>query len=98
MIQTSLVAGKFDLVFIYKQTLIDVNPSESSVKRLKKRWGIKGTRSQKHTLESISGPITELKTRYSMAGARKVTEFLRTQFDMHVPEYVKPVLALHQAR
>ncbi|KAH8100012.1 hypothetical protein BXZ70DRAFT_907606 [Cristinia sonorae] len=60
--------------------------SVSSVKRLRKRFGLKGTRQQAHTKDSILGPILEIREQYPTYGARKITDTLRLKFDIKVPE------------
>ncbi|KAJ7630220.1 hypothetical protein FB45DRAFT_1150186 [Roridomyces roridus] len=65
----------------------------SSVKRFRKKWGLKSTRQQKHTPETILQYVLDIKSKYPHRGTLAVRKNLRQEFGMHVAENtVKEVL------
>ncbi|KAI9070331.1 hypothetical protein FKP32DRAFT_1663038 [Trametes sanguinea] len=59
---------------------------QRSVRRLRERWGLQGTRKQKHTMETIHDAVQEIRKRYPNMGARGMAVHLRQKYEMRVPE------------
>jgi hypothetical protein len=57
---------------------------------MRKQMGLERTRSQKHDLETIQIPMTELRKKYPMAGAREMTSLLFHEKGMSVSRSVQP--------
>ena len=62
--------------------------SVSSLKRRRKEWGLFSTRQQKHTSESISGPVTEIRKRFPNRGQEGIKKALLIEYKMKVPRPV----------
>ncbi|KAI1781732.1 hypothetical protein LXA43DRAFT_1036355 [Ganoderma leucocontextum] len=62
--------------------------SDTTVKRLRKKWGLMKTRTQRHTLESIHPYLIEIKKTYPNRGATKLTQALRLTHNVWVPREV----------
>ncbi|KAL4269040.1 hypothetical protein AB1N83_001842 [Pleurotus pulmonarius] len=60
--------------------------SDTSVKRLRKRWGLKGTRQQKHTFETLAPFIQEIRARFPSMGARSMVSALRLDYGVKAAE------------
>ncbi|KAH9895573.1 hypothetical protein C8Q73DRAFT_644418 [Cubamyces lactineus] len=60
--------------------------SQRSVRRLRDRWGLRGVRSQKHTLETIHAKVQEIRQRFPTMGARSMVVHLRQNYGIRVPE------------
>lgn len=63
--------------------------SERSVRRLRNRedWGLKSTKRQGHTVESIAQAAQEIRGRFPTMGARAMVTTLRQDYGIRVPEY-----------
>jgi hypothetical protein len=72
----------FPFVLLYLQVF-----SVSSVKRLRRRWGLLSTRQQKHNFETIANYIQEIRKRFPFRGAENIRKMLRQNHGMHVPRY-----------
>ncbi len=57
-----------------------------TVKRFRASLGLKSTRQQHHSLESISVPIQDIRERFPMMGARGLVTKLRKEFNLRVAE------------
>ena len=68
--------------------LSNYHPSVSSLKRRRKEWGLLSTRQQKHTLESIAGPLAEIRKRYPNRGRESMKKALLIEYKMKVPRSV----------
>lgn len=62
--------------------------SVSSLKRRRKEWGLFSTRQQKHTSESISGPVAEIRKRFPNRGQEGIKKALLIEYKMKVPRPV----------
>jgi len=60
----------------------------TSYKAIRKRLGLLSTRQQGHTVESIRGPIEELRIMWPKAGARDMVGLLEQKYDIKVARYV----------
>nr|VWP02435.1 N/A [Ganoderma boninense] len=58
---------------------------DTTVKRLRKKWGLAKTRKQAHTLETIHPYLVEMKKTYPERGATKLTQALRLTHSVWVP-------------
>lgn len=63
-------------------------PSVASLKRRRKEWGLLSTRQQKHTLDSISGPVAEIRKRFPNRGQDGMKKALLIEYKMKVPRSV----------
>lgn len=63
--------------------------SLTTLKAWMKEWGLTGTRKQAHTIETIAEPVGFLRAQYPTAGSRQLRDYLRTQYNMRVPRYVR---------
>jgi len=55
---------------------------------MRKSMGLERARSQKHTLETLQGPISELRKKFPMAGACEMTSLLFHEKGMSVSRSV----------
>lgn len=55
------------------------------VQRLRKKWGLKSTRQQAHTIETIAVHVAEIKRRFPNRGADSITKALRIENNIRVP-------------
>ncbi|KAF7974335.1 hypothetical protein HWV62_12390 [Athelia sp. TMB] len=58
--------------------------STISLRRLRKKWGLKRARQQKHTFDSISDYVREIRVRFPFRGAETIRKSLRQNHGMHV--------------
>ncbi|KAI9058419.1 hypothetical protein FKP32DRAFT_1582018 [Trametes sanguinea] len=73
----------------HMQDHIDMNQyglSYRSIRRLRVRYGLQGTRKQMHTLESIHSTVAQIRSRFPNMGARSMVVHLRQNYGMRVPE------------
>ncbi|ETW77826.1 hypothetical protein HETIRDRAFT_326132 [Heterobasidion irregulare TC 32-1] len=56
-----------------------------SVRRLRKKWGLRSTRQQQHTVASIAEHVAEIKTRFPGGGADSVKKTLLFERNIRVP-------------
>jgi hypothetical protein len=66
-------------------TLILLLPSVSSIKQLRRKWGLKSTRQQQHTSESIASAIRTIRKSYPSRGAETIRKQLRMEFGIRAP-------------
>ncbi|KIK57351.1 hypothetical protein GYMLUDRAFT_246999 [Collybiopsis luxurians FD-317 M1] len=59
--------------------------STRSVKCLCTKWGLKGTRQQKHMLDSIWDAVVEAHIKYPFRGAKSIRDYLFDTKDMQIP-------------
>ena len=59
--------------------------SISSIKRLRGKWGLKSTRQQQHTSESIANAIQTIRKSYPSRGAETIRKQLRMEFGIRAP-------------
>ena len=64
----------------------------SSIKRLRRKWGLKSTRQQQHTLKSIASAIQTIRKSYPSRGAEMIQKQLRIEFDIRAPRWAYPCL------
>ena len=60
---------------------------KTKLKMWLREWGLKSTKAQGHTFETISGPIQKLRKKFPTAGAQAMRDRLRLDYDMRVPRY-----------
>lgn len=60
-----------------------------SVRRLRKKWELKSTRQQKHTIESITESIKAIRKHCPSRGAEAIRKQLRIDYDIRVPRLVQ---------
>jgi hypothetical protein len=58
-----------------------------SLKRIRKAMGLKGTRQQNATFETIAPFIKEIRDLFPTMGARQMVTTLRQDYSLKVPEY-----------
>ena len=68
--------------------------SVPSLKRIHKAIGLKGTRQQKATFETITPFIQEIHIRFPTMGARQMVTTLRQDYSLKVPEYETSIINL----
>jgi hypothetical protein len=68
------------------QSLSRKTTSISSVQRIRKKLGLKGTRQQGVEVETIVPLIQEIRSRFPTMGARAMVTVLRQDHDIKVPE------------
>ena len=59
----------------------------SSIKRLRKKWGLKSTHQQQHTSESIASSIQTIRKSYPSWGADTIWKQLRIEFGIWAPRW-----------
>jgi len=59
-----------------------------TVRRLRKQYGLKSTRQQKHTLESVYEKVRDIRERFPMRGVRAIRQNLRILHGDRVPRSV----------
>jgi hypothetical protein len=59
-----------------------------TVRRLRKKWGLKSTRQQKHTFETIYEKVRDIRKRFPFRGAESIRKNMRELHGDHVPRYV----------
>jgi hypothetical protein len=57
-------------------------------RRLRKKWGLKSTRQQKHTMESIYDKVHDIRERFPFRGAESIRKNLRELHGDHVSRCV----------
>ncbi|KAF8200101.1 hypothetical protein BJ912DRAFT_873378 [Pholiota molesta] len=62
--------------------------STSSIKRLRRKWGLKSTRQQRHTIESIASAINEIRQKFPSRGAETIRKELRVSHNIRAPREV----------
>jgi hypothetical protein len=62
--------------------------SVKSLQRARTKLGLKGTRQQKASFETIASFIEEIRQRFPMMGARQMVTTMRQDYTLKVPEYV----------
>ncbi|KAH9947774.1 hypothetical protein B0H21DRAFT_310604 [Amylocystis lapponica] len=60
--------------------------SIASLKRMRKAWGLKSTRQQKHTVASIAPAVEQIRARAPKMGARQMVVRLREDYMIKAPE------------
>ncbi|KAJ6504737.1 hypothetical protein C8R47DRAFT_1038046 [Mycena vitilis] len=63
-----------------------------SFRKLRKRWGLKRTRQQKHTPETIRDKVLDIKSKYPRRGTLAVRKNLRQEFGVRASENVVKML------
>ena len=58
--------------------------SSSTVKRLRRKWGLKSTQQQNHTFESIKDAVGEIRGRFPTRGSENIRKNLRQEYGMRV--------------
>ncbi|KAF8876610.1 hypothetical protein CPB84DRAFT_412719 [Gymnopilus junonius] len=58
--------------------------SGKTLQRRRKEWGLKSTRQQKHTAESIAPVVAEIRQRFPNKGAEGIRKTLMLEYKMHV--------------
>lgn len=66
--------------------ILSAHNSDTSVKRLRKSWGLKGTRQQKHTFDTLAPFIQEIRARFPSMGARSMVSTLRLDYGVKAAE------------
>lgn len=61
--------------------------SNTSVKRLRKQWDLKGTRQQGHTMDSIRDAVAEARVKFPYRGAEAMCRYLFDTQKMRIPRY-----------
>lgn len=64
-------------------------PRKTKLKKYAKIIGLKGTRAQGHTFETIAQPIAELRKKFPKAGVLVLRTLLLNDFGMRVSKYVR---------
>ena len=59
--------------------------SVASIKRLRRKWELRSTRQQGHTLQSITEAIQNLREQYPTRGGEMIRKQLRVELNMRVP-------------
>jgi len=62
--------------------------SIKSLRRVREKIGLRGTRQQKATFKTIGPFVQEIQARYPTMGARQMVTTLRQDYSLKVPEYV----------
>ncbi|KAJ3717459.1 hypothetical protein C8R42DRAFT_644695 [Lentinula raphanica] len=58
---------------------------ETSVKRLRRKFGLQGTRQQAHTIESIQEMVLEAREKFPARGAQSLREYLFDTQRVRIP-------------
>ena len=64
------------------------SPSVYTVRRRRKVWGLKSTRQQKHTVQSIAAYVDDIKKRFPERGAETIRKALLLENKIRVPRCV----------
>lgn len=59
--------------------------SVPSIKRLRRKWGLRSTRQQGHTMESITEAIQNIREQYPTRGGEMIRKQLRLDLNIRVP-------------
>ena len=51
-------------------------------------WGLRSTRQQRQTTETIAASVQEIRHRFPTMGARQMVVTLRQDYNVRVPEYI----------
>ncbi|KAL0960439.1 hypothetical protein HGRIS_005482 [Hohenbuehelia grisea] len=60
--------------------------SNTTMKRLRRKWGFASTRQQRNTFETIAPFVQEIRSRFPTMGARSMVSALRQDYGLRVPE------------
>jgi len=63
-------------------------PRAKSVYRLRKKWYLRSTRQQKHTVETITDHVAELRKMFPTQGNENIRKELRVRFDVRASRSV----------
>lgn len=80
----------YSLGSVTRSTIWDATDQErrkSTLKLWLKEWGLKSTKAQAHTFQTIAAPIAKLRKQFPTAGAATMRDHLRIRFNMRVPRY-----------
>ena len=66
-------------------TVLRASRSVASIKKLRRKWGLKSTRQQGHTLESIAEAIQNIHEQYPTRGGEMIRKQLRVELNIRVP-------------
>lgn len=61
--------------------------SQSSIKCLRKRWGLLGTRQQGYTVETVGDLITAAREIYPDRGAEMLRQYIEETKGVRIPRY-----------